>query len=155
VHLNSENDSLLVSGYVNDVKIYDVESGVIKSTLSAAHSDHINISRFSNMSPHIFATSSFDKKAKTWDTRMPLREPIYTLQCNSGIVMINFSPDDKYLLTSALDNEITQFFAVDGARHSSFQIPKTGLQGNYTRAYYSSTGAYIVTGMITILLIVL
>lgn len=126
VHVNSTNQWLLTSGYSNHARIYDVETKAIVAELMNAHSNHINISRFSNLSPHLFATSSFDKTAKTWDIRMSTTVPIYELKCNSGIVMINFSPDDTFLLSSALDNEITQFLTVDGRRHSSFDVPKTG-----------------------------
>jgi hypothetical protein len=86
--------------------------------------------------------------------------------------MISYSPDDTFLLASALDNEITQFLALDGRRHSTFevlplclcllspaspllltpilalflQVPRTGLVSNFTRAYYSQSGAYVYTG---------
>ena len=36
--------------------------------------------------------------------------------------MISYSPDDTFLLASALDNEITQFLALDGRRHSTFEV---------------------------------
>ena len=179
VHVNSENVHLLVSGYSTTAHIYDIETGGIVAEYREAHQNHINISRFSNLSPNLFATSSFDGKAKAWDTRASNKIPIYEVKCNSGIVMINFSPDDTFMLASALDNEITQFLTVDGRKHTTFDVPKTGasillnlvelilriislmrclicdfplmimiagLEGNYTRAYYSSTGAYIVTG---------
>jgi WD40 repeat protein len=146
VHINSNNDFVLASGYSNDVRIYDIETGAVLQEYKDAHSNHINISRFANLSPFIFTTSSFDRKAKTWDMRMRMREPIYFMECSSGIVMISYSPDDTFILASALDNEISQFLTVDGRRHTTFQVPRTGLEGNFTRAYYSSSGAYVATG---------
>lgn len=127
VHVNSENRHLLVSGYSNFARIYDVETGNVIHVYSNAHESHINISRFSNLSPCLFATSSFDGTAKAWDTRISSRRSIYSVACNSGIVMINFSPDDNFLLASALDNEITQFLTVDGKKHTVFDVPKTGV----------------------------
>lgn len=146
VHINSENKYLLCSGYTKDVRIDDLETGTVLSNYENIHDSHVNISRFCNLSPFLFATSSFDSTCKLWDIRLPVRTNIYEVRCNSGLVMINFSPDDTYLLASALDNEITQFLTVDGKRHTQYNLPKTGLEGNFTRAYYSSTGSYVVTG---------
>jgi WD40 repeat protein len=146
VHINSRNEYLLASGYSCDAKIYDLETGRVLQHYQGIHSNHINISRFANQSPYLFTTSSFDGSAKSWDLRMKLREPIFKMDCRSGIVMICYSPDDTFILASALDNEITQFLAVDGRRHTSFQLPPSGYEGNFTRAYYSASGAYVVTG---------
>ena len=89
------------------------------------HDDHINISRFAYHSPFVFATSSFDRTVKLWDSRCQTRTgggtggsgaaaggplgggdeagrptPIYTLNSLQGHVMLCFSPDDVHLLTS-------------------------------------------------------
>ena len=146
IHLNADDNYMLVSGYSNNANIYDLNTGKIIQEYNDVHSYHINISRFSNRSPHVFATSSFDKSIKLWDLRMKPNTPMYTRECSSGIVMISFSPDDSFVLASGLDNEIQQFRTLDGRSHTTFQIPKTGLDGNFTRAYYSSSGEYIVTG---------
>jgi len=146
VHLNSQDEYILVSGYSKNAMIYDLQSGKIVQEYNDIHTNHINISRFSNRSPNVFATSSFDKCIKLWDLRMKTNTPIYTRECNNAIVMISFSPDDSFLLASGLDNEIQQFRTIDGRSHTTFAIPKTGLEGNFTRAYYSSSGEYIVTG---------
>ncbi|KAJ1425451.1 hypothetical protein B484DRAFT_397922, partial [Ochromonadaceae sp. CCMP2298] len=74
------------------------------------------------------------------------RSAIYSVRCQSGVVMVNFSHDDNFLLASALDNEITQFLFMNGQKHLSFDVPKTGLQGNFTRAYYSASGRHVITG---------
>ena len=140
VHVNSSSNHLLVGGYTKNIRIYDIESQQIVHDFIDAHNDHINISRFANHLPHIFMTSSFDKTAKCWDVRLPKNKPIYTIHSRTGIVMINFSPDDTFLLSSSHDNEITQFLSIDGTKHMVFDIPKTGLKSNFTRAYYTATG---------------
>lgn len=146
VHISCDNTSLLISGYRKDAHIYDIETGKVVREYVGIHTDHINISRFANHSPSIFSTSSFDSTVKTWDTRMTETKPIYTLKANSGIVMINFSSDDNFILASALDNEIKQYLFVDGRLHLQYDIPSTGLKGNFTRAYYSASGKYTITG---------
>ncbi len=151
VHVNNNNTSLLVSGYSTDINIYDIETGSISHQYNNIHNNHINISRFCNLSPFIFATSSFDKTIKTWDLRQSNlhnnNNSIYTLYCNHGIVMINFSYHDTFLLASALDNEINQYVFMTGTKHLTYDLPKTGLLGNFTRSYYSASGRYVITGM--------
>jgi WD40 repeat protein len=131
--VNSTNDYILASGYSCDARIYDLETGLVQQEYKDAHMSHINISRFANHSPKLFTTSSFDGSAKSWDLRMNTDQPIYTMNCQSSIVMISYSPDDTFILSSALDNEISQFLTVDGRKHTSFQVPKTGLESNFTR----------------------
>jgi hypothetical protein len=45
-----------------------------------------------------------------WDVRAPSKggahRPLYTLNSRAGHVMLCWSPDDVYLLTSAVDNEV-------------------------------------------------
>ena len=136
VHVNATSDYLLVGGYTKNIRIYDVSTQQITHTYVDAHKDHINISRFANHLPNVFMTSSFDTTAKCWDIRQPTHKPIYTIASRTGIVMINVSPDDTFLLCSSHDNEITQFLTLDGSKHTVFDIPKTGLKSNFTRAYY-------------------
>jgi len=157
VHVNSNNASLIVSGYSNDINIYDINTSIILQQYKNIHNNHINISRFCNLSPFIFATSSFDSTIKTWDLRQSNlhnnNNPIYKLQCDNGIVMINFSYHDTFLLASCLDNEINQYIFMNGTKHLTYDIPKTGLVGNFTRSYYSASGRYVVTGITLILFI--
>ena len=152
VHVNSTNNLLLMSGYSTGINIVDLETSQVVRKYENIHSDHVNISRFSNLSPHLLATSSFDSTIKTWDLRQScnqingLNQPIYEVKCNSGVVMINFSADDNFILASALDNEINQFMFLDGRKHLTYNLPKTGLKGNFTRAYYSASGRHTLTG---------
>jgi WD domain, G-beta repeat len=106
------------------------------------HENHINISRFSNTSPFLFATSSFDKTVKMWDARISLTSnccPIYSCSSKQGHVMLCFSPDDVFLLTSAVDNEVSQYHAVDGRLHFRLDAPTppntASQQENFTRRY--------------------
>ena len=78
VHVNGDDSRVLASGYSKDVRVYDMATASLVRTFADIHSEHINISRFTHHSPTIFATSSFDKTVKVWDTRLPGRRPIYT-----------------------------------------------------------------------------
>lgn len=80
------------------------------------------------------------------DNPAPAQMPIYNIRCDTGVVMINFSKDDLFLLASCTDNEINQFLFLDGKKHTTFKIPRIGSKNNYTRGYYTSTGNHIVTG---------
>jgi WD40 repeat protein len=99
VHVNCADAFVVASGYCNSVKVYDVGTAKVVSTYEDIHTDHINISRFTNHSPAIFGTSSFDKTVKLWDLRADSkRGPIYcrTSPSNQGHVMLCFSPNDQY-----------------------------------------------------------
>ena len=58
--------------------------------------------------------------------------------------MVVFSPDDRYLLASAVDNEIRQYTCGDGRLHTLFDTPKRNSLHNYTRSYYMNGGEYII-----------
>ncbi|EOX91603.1 Transducin family protein / WD-40 repeat family protein isoform 2 [Theobroma cacao] len=70
----------------------------------------------------------------------------YTASSSRGNVMVCFSPDDLYLLVSAIDNEVKQLLAVDGRLHMNFNITSTGSAHNYTRSYYMNGRDYIISG---------
>lgn len=70
------------------------------------HRGHINVVKFANHSPSIFATSSFDQDVKMWDLRQKPVHPCFTASSSRGNVMVCFSPDDQYILASAVDNEV-------------------------------------------------
>ncbi len=148
VHLNCTDNYLLSLGYSDSANITDVWTGKVVRKLNNIHEGHINISRFSNLNPNVFATCSFDRTAKMWDMRDPhhLMHPIYTCWSDSGHVMLCFSPDDVFLLTSAADNEITQYLAIDGKKHLKLNIPSTEKDDNFTRAYYTADSQHILSG---------
>jgi hypothetical protein len=64
--------------------------------------------------------------------------------------MLCFSPDDVFLLTSAVDNEVSQYHAVDGRLHFSLDAPTppntASQQENFTRRYalYTSYGYHMM-----------
>ncbi|XP_024034739.1 uncharacterized protein LOC18034571 isoform X3 [Citrus clementina] len=106
VHVNSTDELFLASGYSKNIALYDINSGRRLQVFADMHKEHINVVKFSNHSPSIFATSSFDQDVKLWDLRQKPIQPCYTASSSKGNVMVCFSPDDHYLLVSAVDNEV-------------------------------------------------
>ncbi|KAJ7286677.1 hypothetical protein O6H91_Y322100 [Diphasiastrum complanatum] len=146
VHINSTDDYFLASGYSKHVGLYDLHTGMKIQIFPDLHKQHINVVKFSNHSPHLFATSSFDKDIKLWDLRQKVSHPLYTVSSSIGNVMVCFSYDDHFLLSSAVDNEVQQHLAVDGRLHMKYDIAPTGSGQNYTRSYYMNGRDYIITG---------
>ncbi|PON74746.1 WD repeat containing protein [Parasponia andersonii] len=107
VHVNSTDELFLASGYSRNVALYDISSGRRLQVFTDMHQEHINVVKFANHSPSIFATSSFDHDVKMWDLRQKPIRACYTATSSKGNVMVCFSPDDYYLLVSAVDNEVT------------------------------------------------
>lgn len=107
VHVNSTDELFLASGYSKNVALYDISSGRRVQDFADMHREHINVVKFSNHSPSLFATSSFDQDVKMWDIRQKPNRPCYIASSSRGNVMVCFSPDDHYLLVSAVDNEVT------------------------------------------------
>ena len=100
IHLNCTDELLLLSGYTQDCAVLDVASGKSVRRYSGIHTNHINISRFMNTTPQLFATSSFDKTVKLWDLRDCSHRPVYTIENRAGVVMMSFAPNDLFLLTA-------------------------------------------------------
>ncbi|RZS08834.1 hypothetical protein BHM03_00039860 [Ensete ventricosum] len=146
VHVNSNDEYFLASGFSNHVALYDIGSGRRLQIFKDLHKEHINVVKFAHHSPTVFATASFDKDVKMWDLRQGTSQPCYTAPSSRGNVMVCFSPDDYYLLASAIDNEVKQLLAVDGRLHTSYDISSTGSAQNYTRSYYMNGRDYIITG---------
>ncbi|GFP88610.1 WD repeat-containing protein 5b [Phtheirospermum japonicum] len=146
VHVNSMDELFVASGYSRNVALYDISSGRCLQVFDNMHREHINVVKFSNHNPSVFATSSFDKDVKLWDLRKKPNQPCYTASSSRGNVMVCFSPDDHYLLVSAVDNEVKQLLAVDGRLHLDFGIASTGSSQNYSRSYYMSGRDYVISG---------
>ncbi|KAJ1402874.1 WD40/YVTN repeat-like-containing domain superfamily [Sesbania bispinosa] len=146
VHVNSTDELFLASGYSRNVALYDINSGKRLQVFTDMHRGHINVVKFANHSPSIFATSSFDQDVKMWDLRQKPIHPCFTASSSRGNVMVCFSPDDQYILASAVDNEVRQFLAVDGRLHLVFDIAPTESSQNYTRSYYMNGRDYIISG---------
>ncbi|KAH1113552.1 hypothetical protein J1N35_006930 [Gossypium stocksii] len=146
VHVNSTDDQFLASGYSKGVALYDISTGKQLQVFTNMHREPINVAKFAHHSPCMFATSSFDKDVKMWDLREKPENPCYTASSSRGNVMVCFSPDDLYLLVSAIDNEVKQLLAVDGRLHTNFNITSTGSAHNYTRSYYMNGRDYIISG---------
>lgn len=146
VHVNSTDELFLASGYSRHVALYDISSGRRLQVFADMHREHINVVKFSNHSPSLFATSSFDQDVKLWDLRQKPNQPCYTASSSRGNVMVCFSPDDHFLLVSAIDNEVKQLLAVDGRLHLDFAIASTGSSQNYTRSYYMNGRDYVISG---------
>ncbi|KAL6277568.1 hypothetical protein ACE6H2_021169 [Prunus campanulata] len=146
LHVNSTDDQLLASGYSKGVALYDIASGRRLQLFTNIHQEPINVAKFAHHSPYMFATSSFDHDVKMWDLRQNPMRPCYTASSSRGNVMVCFSPDDLYLLVSAVDNEVKQLLAADGRLHMNFEIASTGSSHNYTRSYYMNGRDYIVSG---------
>ncbi|XP_071735184.1 protein DWD HYPERSENSITIVE TO UV-B 1-like isoform X2 [Rutidosis leptorrhynchoides] len=146
VHVNATDDQILTSGYSKKVAVYDISTGKRLHYFTDMHREPINVAKFSHHSPSLFVTSSFDHDVKMWDLRTKPVNPCYTASSSSGNVMVCFSPDDLYLLVSAVDNQVKQLLAVDGRLHTSFDIAPTGNSQNYTRSYYMNGRDYIISG---------
>ncbi|XP_020241112.1 uncharacterized protein LOC109819700 isoform X2 [Asparagus officinalis] len=146
VHVNSTDDYFLASGFSKHVALYDIGSGRLLQYLKDLHQEHINVVKFSHHSPMVFATASFDQNVRMWDLRQGMSRPCYTTCSSRGNVMVCFSPDDHYLLSSAIDNEVKQLLAVDGRLHMQFDIASIGSSRNYTRSYYMNGRDHIITG---------
>ncbi|XP_054786816.1 protein DWD HYPERSENSITIVE TO UV-B 1 isoform X2 [Prosopis cineraria] len=146
VHVNSADELFLASGYSRNVALYDINNGKRLQVFTDMHQGHINVVKFANHSPSIFATSSFDQDVKKWDLRQKPTHPCFTASSSRGNVMACFSPDDQYILASAVDNEVRQLLAVDGRLHLAFDIASTGSSQNYTRSYYMNGRDYIISG---------
>ncbi|XP_075654235.1 protein DWD HYPERSENSITIVE TO UV-B 1-like isoform X2 [Castanea sativa] len=146
LHINSTDDQFIASGYSKNVALYDISSGKRLQLLTNMHREPINVVKFANHSPFLFATSSFDHDVKMWDLRQKPVRPCYTASSSRGNVMVCFSPDDLYLLVSAVDNEVKQLLAVDGRLNINFEIASSGSAHNYTRSYYMNGRDYIISG---------
>ena len=107
---NSQDDCFMVSGYSKSIALYDMNTGAQTVFDDLHDKDHINVLKFANTHPSLFVTSSFDHYVKMWDLRTDLKakKPVYSQRSENGTLMACFSDDDRYILGSAVDNEVTQ-----------------------------------------------
>jgi len=148
------DDFFMTSGFCLDTSLYDVVTGRRMSTFRGLHRNFINIQRFSNTSPHIFATASFDRTCKIWDLREPLvpQRPAQDFTTDTLNVMCAFSPDDRHILCSGVDSMLKQFPLRSASAGpsmdsgTSFPLPSLNSSTNYRRSQYLADGSLVVTG---------
>jgi len=147
VNVNCEDACLITSGSSNDVALYDLQTGQLLDRLCRLHDGSINVSKFANNHPSLFATCSFDARVKLWDLRATAK-PVFTRQSRKGNVMVCFSPDDRNLLVSSIDNEIAQVDISSSLQASilEFSTRKLDSRENFTRSYYMNQGDYVISG---------
>eukprot|EP01133_Synstelium_polycarpum_P007322 gene7322-8526_t len=146
LHTNCTSELLAVSGASTTFNIYDIETQAKYLTFQNVHEQSINVIKFANHSPNLIVSSSFDKSVKLWDIRQSNSKPVYVNNYDELKLMAIFSPDDRYILASGLDNDVHQLHAADGREHIKFDMLKTGSQNNFTRSYYSNQGEYALMG---------
>ena len=146
ISTNCMDDCFVVSGYSNDVALYDICTHKVVNFFKNLHTDHINVIKFSNLSPHLFATSSFDRDVKMWDLRTDMTRPVFKVTSDAGNVTIGFSHNDQFLLSSATDNDVRQYLVSDGRLHTKLDLEPTGNCNNFTRSYYMRDAEYIISG---------
>lgn len=147
--LNCTDDFLLASGISPNLAVYDVHTGKVLQRGFGVHDNFINISRFCNTSPHIFATASFDHACRVWDLRQPLTQAtaVKTLHTAGRNVMCIFSPDDKYLLCSGVDTRMRQFEVPSWAEApEKFALRQPMHEERFRRSTYLANSRFIVTG---------
>ena len=155
VSVNCTDDFVMASGFTRDVALFDLPTGKPLSLLEDIHGNFINILRFSNSMPHVFATTSFDSTCKLWDLRCcgsgSQAKPLHTARTPSLNVMCSFSRDDSRLLVSGLDSNISQLSVQRGLSSLDVDVraavPPRHSATNYRRSVYLShhTPRYFVT----------
>ena len=155
VSVNCTDDFVMASGFTRDVVLFDLPTGKPLSVLEDIHSNFINILRFSNSMPHVFATTSFDASCKLWDLRCcgsgSSAKALSTANTPSLNVMCTFSNDDSRLLVSGLDSNISQLSVQSGLKPFDVSflsaVPSTDSTTNYRRSVYLShqSPKYFVT----------
>lgn len=150
LHVSCDDARFAVSGFQENVGLYDLQTGQRIELMRECHTQAINVIKFAHGCPHVLVTSSFDRYVKKWDLRESRpgggRRPIFKARSRTDNVMACFSPDDTRLLVSAEDNEVRQYLACDGTLEREFNIPKTRSTLNFTRSYYMNDRDYIITG---------
>jgi len=146
VTVNANDNLFLTSGSHGDIYLYDLPSGKLLNCFASIHENYINVLKFSNHHPYLFATSSFDTTFKLWDLRQDMKFPVYSVRTGNKLLMILWSPNDDFLLTSGVDNDVRQYCANDGKLFLKYDIERTYKESNYTRSYFMNHGDYIIVG---------
>ncbi|CAK4301339.1 unnamed protein product [Aphanomyces euteiches] len=144
IHVNMNDQYVLVSGQSHSVRVYDLDTGQIVREFDEIHEKEINLSRFANLSPNLFATCSFDKAVKLWDMRCRAGVPIYTCTSSGENLTICFSLDDQRLLVSAVDDEFKQYSLLNGRLDWGVGPQHFKNKPIYSRSYYTSSGNLIL-----------
>eukprot|EP00923_Selenidium_pygospionis_P039270 GHVN01068348.1.p1 GENE.GHVN01068348.1~~GHVN01068348.1.p1 ORF type:complete len:2011 (+),score=329.56 GHVN01068348.1:665-6697(+) len=147
VSLNCSDDYLMTSGFSRGVGLYDLRTGA-HSMCEELHHGYINILRFANYSPHIFATASFDQSCKVWDLRTKLRRdhPVKEFRSATPNVMCSFSPDDRYLLCSGVDSALSQYSLPTFRPYPNvIRVPPLDTSINFRRSVYLSSCQHFIT----------
>jgi len=145
--VNCTDDYFMTSGFRVDLGFYDIATGRRLSTFRGMHQNFINILRFASRSPHLFATASFDHTCKVWDLREPISadQPAHFFSTETLNVMCCFSPDDRHVLCSGVDQALQQFSLMRQTDGSRFPLPSLGSDTNYRRSLYLADGRLICT----------
>lgn len=150
ISVSADDTRFAVSGESCNVGIFDLLSGKRLETMHNCHTSVINVIKFAHHNPFVLLTSSFDGCVRKWDLRERRpngsRRPVFTTHSRTDNMMACFSPDDQYLLVSAIDNDVRQYSACDGRLILDFDIAPTGNRYNYTRSYYMNNRDYIISG---------
>jgi WD40 repeat protein len=112
-NVNCTDQYCIVSGDEPDVSLFDLHDGRRANVFRNLHEGHINVTKFANHLPYLFATASYDRHIKMWDMR-DVKDPTFTHQSARGFSTVCFSPDDKYILAAAIDNDVRQYLVSDG-----------------------------------------
>jgi WD40 repeat protein len=152
VGCSADDRYLLTSGYSTSVSLVDLTTGQLSAFYEDMHEDNINVTKWMHNDPNLFATSSFDRALKLWDTRTDGPRngtPCWMTESSDSIVMCCFSPDDRFLMSAGVDNEVRIFDmrAPERARaHSCLPMKRMYRASNYTRAYFMNGSDYAVVG---------
>ena len=107
---------------------------------AAPDGDICNAPVFASLHPHLIAAPAFlGRAALMFDTRSALDRPVWRLETPSALTNVCFSPDDRTLLISGVDNWVSEVCVTAGHLHDPpLELPHLDLPLNYTKSYYTS-----------------
>lgn len=133
----------------SEFSLHDALTGATVRRYTAPHNGNtVNITRFANTMPSVFASCSLERTVALWDARVQSPTPVLTINSAEENIVLSFSPDDSRLLISGAANSVWQVSTLTGAFHSEVELPfgDAPRARFYTRAYYGNGGETIVTG---------